>query len=76
MSNKEKMYQLADTLDEANLAPIVNFATAYLKILDDALDDAFCEKLWEDAQRDPDKSTLSLEECMKELGLSEKDLQD
>ena len=75
-NNKAQLLHLAETLDESNLAPIVTFANAYLKMLDDALDDAFCEKLWEDYENDPDKSTVSFEECMKELGLNEKDLQN
>ena len=71
MSNKEKLHQLAETLSDANLAPIVNFATVYLKMLDDALDDAFCEALLQDYKNDPNKGDLvSMEDAMKELGLS------
>ena len=70
MSNKEKIIHLAETLDEANLAPIVNFADRYLKMLDDMLDDAYCESLLQDYKNDPDKgNTVTFEEAMKELEL-------
>ena len=74
MSNKEKLLQMTEALDEAKLAPIVTFAETYLNMLDEAFDDAFCAKLAEDARNDSDKEYVSEESLLAELGLNSNDL--
>lgn len=71
MSNKEKLLQMAQQLSDSQLAPIVALAETYLKGLEDAMDEAYCEALLRDYENDPDKGeTVSFDEAMKELGLS------
>lgn len=76
MSNKEKLLQMVQELDDSQLAPIIAMAEIYLKGLEEALDDAFCKKLLMEAKADPDKETIPLDDFVKELGFDVKDLQN
>lgn len=68
MSTKEKIYQLIDSLSEEQLRGLLTMLTGYAKIIDEAQDDAFCAKLYEEAKND-DSDTKSVEEFAKELGI-------
>lgn len=69
MSTKEKIYQLIDSLSEEQLRGLLTMLTGYAKIIDEAQDDAFCAKLYEEAKNDDDSDTKSVEEFAKELGI-------
>lgn len=78
MSNKEKLLQMTQQFDESQLAPIVAFAEIYFRELDEALDDAFCEKLLKEALEDPDNEEdyISEDEVLMKLGISKDELQN
>ena len=69
MSTKEKIYQLIDSLSEEQLRGLLTMLTGYAKIIDEAQDDDFCAKLYEEAKNDDDSDTKSVEEFAKELGI-------
>lgn len=66
MSEKELAYKLIDSLPQQKLAYVIG----YLQGLnaEEAADDTFCKKLYEDYLNDPDPEKtdgISLEECKK-----------
>ena len=66
MSNKERCIALLDSFTEAQL---VNIA-AMLQAAQEAIDDAFCEALYESYENDPDKGNpISLEDAAAALGV-------
>lgn len=69
MSTKEKIYQLIDSLSEEQLNGLLTMLTGYAEIVDEARDDAFCAKLYEEA-RDDDDDAVSVEELAEDLGIN------
>ena len=66
MSNKERCIAILDSFTDAQLA---NIATMLLAA-QEAIDDAFCEALYENYQKDPDKGNpVSLEDAASALGV-------
>lgn len=66
MSNKERCIAILDSFSEAQLANIA----VMLQAAQEAVDDAFCEALYESYQNDPDKGdAISLEDAAAELGV-------
>lgn len=68
MSNKEKLARLTESLDEKQLAPIVSMIEAYLSALDEALDDAYCQKLLDESKNDPESHEFTpFDDFVREL---------
>lgn len=70
MSNREMCAQLLDTVPEYK----IGYVLAYLQGLtaDEAEDDAFCERMYQNYLNDPDPEkdkSYTLEECKKEWGI-------
>ena len=70
MSNREMCAQLLNTVPEYK----IGYVLAYLQGLtaDEAEDDAFCERMYQNYLNDPDpekNKTYTLEECKKEWGI-------
>lgn len=55
MSNREKCIAILDSFNEHQLANIATMLQAALDAVSEAADDAFCNKLADDYQADPDK---------------------
>ena len=68
MSNKERCIQLLDRVPDYK----IGYALAYLQglVADEEADDAFCARMLENYENDPEKDEVySLEECKREWGL-------
>ena len=66
MSNKERCIAILDSFTDAQLANIA----AMLLAAQEAIDDACCEALYENYQKDPDKGNpVSLEDAAAALGV-------
>ncbi len=70
MSNREMCVQLLDAVPEYK----IGYVLAYLQGLtaDEAEDDAFCERMYQNYLNDPDPEkdkSYTLEECKKEWGI-------
>lgn len=73
MSQREMAARLLENVPQWKLGYVI----AYIQglIADDDADDAFCEKLLEDYENDPDKGPfISFDEVAKECGLNPNDL--
>lgn len=70
MSTKEKIYQIIDGLSEEQLRGLLTMLTGYAEIIDEAQDNAFCAKLYEESKGDDDGETVSVEELAEDLGIS------
>ncbi len=69
MSEKERASALLDLVPEYKMGYVV----AYLQGLtaDEAADDAFCRKMYEDYLNDPERGDfVSFEDALKECGVS------
>lgn len=71
MSNRELCVQLLDAVPEYKMG----YVLAYLQGItaDEAEDDAFCERMYQNYLNDPDPEkddSCSLEECMQEWGIA------
>lgn len=72
MSNREKCLMLIDTFDEGELLNIAVMLQAARNAVDEALDDAFCNRLYEEYLKDPDPEkdeSVSIQELAAELGI-------
>lgn len=70
MSNREKIIALLDEVPDYKMG----YVLAYIQGItaDEEADDAFCQRMWENYQNDPDPEKdeyVTLEECEKEWGL-------
>lgn len=75
MSNREKCIAILDNFNDKQLANIAAMLQAALDAIveasEDASDNAFCAKLYEDYQADPDKDqTVSIEQAAQMLGVT------
>ena len=69
MSNRELCVKLLENVPDYK----IGYVLAYIQGLtaDEDADDAFCEKLVDEYENDPEKDvSYTLEDCKKELGLS------
>ncbi len=69
MSNRELCVKLLENVPDYK----IGYVLAYIQGLtaDEDADDAFCEKLVEEYENDPEKDvSYTLEDCKKEWGLS------
>lgn len=67
MSNREKCNAILDTFSEAQL---VNVAAMLQVMKDDIEDEAFCEKMVQDYENDPDKGDpMPIEDFARQLGI-------
>ncbi len=70
MSTKEKIYQLIDNLSEEQLNGLLTMLTGYAEIVEEAKDNAYCAKLYEESKSEDNSETTSIEDFAKELGIS------
>lgn len=69
MSDREKVISLLESIPEYK----IGYVLAYVQGLaaDESEDNAFCERLYEHYQNDPEKDeTFTLEECKREWRLT------
>ncbi len=72
MSNREICNAMLDKLSEEQLVGIIAAIQNAIDELEEAEDDAFCEKLYQDYLNDPDPEKdecITLEEYAKQLGI-------
>ena len=69
MSTKERIYQLIDSFSDEQLKGLLVMLTGYSEIVAEAQDDAYCAKLYQEAQADDDSETKSIEDFAEELGI-------
>lgn len=73
LSNKEKCMMLIDSFDEGQLLNIAAMLQAARDAIDEALDDSFCNRLYEEYLNDPDpekNESVSIQDLATELGIS------
>jgi len=73
LSNREKCMMLIDTFDEGQLVNIAAMLQAARDAIDEALDDSFCNRLYEEYLNDPDPEkdeSVSIQELAAELGIA------
>ncbi len=71
MSNRELAKSLIDQIPESKLLYIIAYLQGAAVPDDEAEDDAFCERLYQEYLDDPEKDeSYTLEECKKEWGLA------
>ena len=71
LSNKEKCMMLIDSFDEGQLLNIAAMLQAARDAVDEALDDSFCNRLYEEYLNDPEKNeSASIQDLATELGIS------
>lgn len=71
MSNKEKIISLLDSIPDYKMGYVLAYVQGITA--DEENDDAFCQRMLEDYENDPDPdkdTTYTLDECMKEWGLA------
>ena len=70
MSAREKCIAILDTLDDAQLVNAAAMLAVLRKTIDDLEDEAFCEKMLQDYENDPDKGDpMPIEDFARELGI-------
>ncbi len=70
MSNKDRVISLLDNVPEYKMGYVLAYVQGITA--DEENDDAFCERMWENYQNDPDPDKdkgYSLEECKREWGI-------
>ena len=73
MSNREIAKSIIDSIPESQMGYIVNVLQNMHMAFEEAADDAFCEKLYEDYLNDddPEKNIgIPIEQFAKELGIT------
>ncbi len=74
MSTKEQIYNIIDSFSDEQLTQVYTMIVSVKKMLDnEAADDMFCRKLYNDYMNDtdPDKDeTVSLNKLADELGIA------
>ena len=73
MSEKEQAAALLDAVPEYKMAYVIGYLQGL--VADEAADDAFCIKLYEDYLNDPERGDfVSFEDALKECGVSPDEL--
>ncbi len=71
MSNKERAVAMLDGFTDIQLGNVVLMLQAMRQTIDDLEDEAFCEKMVQDYENDPDKGDpMPIEDFAKELGIT------
>lgn len=71
MSNREKVLALLDSVPDYKMGYVLAYVQGITA--DEEEDDAFCERMLQDYENDPDPDKdrgFSLEECKREWGLA------
>ena len=71
MSNREKIIALLDSVPDYKMGYVLAYVQGITA--DEEADDIFCQRMLENYENDPDPDKnkgYSLEDCMKERGLS------
>ena len=70
MGAREKCISILDTFDDAQLVSAAAMLAVLRKTIDDLEDEAFCEKMLQDYENDPDKGDpMPIEDFARELGI-------
>lgn len=70
MSNREKCNAILDTFSEAQLVNVAAMLQVMKRTIDDMEDEAFCEKMVQDYENDPDKGDpMPIEDFARQLGI-------
>ncbi len=67
MSGNEKLRMYADRLSDEQANVAVSMIEAYLKALEEAVDDAFCLKLIDEARNDPRETYEDFDDFAKRV---------
>ena len=68
MSNREMVMALLDNVPDYKMGYVLAYVQGITA--DEEADDAFCQRMMENYENDPDKDeTFTLEECKREWGL-------
>lgn len=70
MSTKEKIYHIIDNLSDEQLNGLLTMLTGYTEIINEAQDNAYCAKLYQESKDDDNTDTMSVEDFANELGIS------
>lgn len=72
MSAKEKIINLINDFSEEQLEELLTMLQSLRRIVDDAEDDAYCQKLYDEYKNNPSDSSenVSLEDFANELGIN------
>ena len=73
MSAKEKIINLINDFSEEQLEELLTMLQSLRRIVDDAEDDAYCQKLYDEYKNNPSDSSenVSLEDFANELGINQ-----
>ena len=70
MSAREQCNAILDTFDDAQLVNAAAMLAVLRKTIDDLEDEAFCEKMLQDYEKDSDKGDpMPIEDFARELGI-------
>ena len=72
MSNRDIAQNIINTIPDSQMGYIVNLLQNFQMALEEAADDAYCERLYNDYvnDEDPEKNTgMEIEEFAKSLGI-------
>lgn len=71
MSDREKCAAILNSFTDAQLVKVVTILQAIKQTIDDTEEEAFCEKMLQDYENDPDKGDpIPLEDFAKQLGIT------
>ena len=71
MTNRETCLSILDTFSEAQLANVAVMLQAARDAIVEAMDDAYCNALYNKYEQDPDKGQpVSIEDAAKMLGVT------
>ena len=73
MSEREQVLEIIDAMPEYRLAGLLAFLRAFTEIpnADEADDDAFCQKMYEDYLNDPERGDfVPFADVLKECGVT------
>lgn len=70
MSERERCAAILDTFTDAQLVNVAAMLQVMRKTFDDLEDEAFCEKMLQDYENDPDKGDpIPIEDFARQLGI-------
>jgi hypothetical protein len=70
MSNRERCVDIIERFPDEKLIYVVGFLENAYKIIEEAVDDAFCLSMYKNAKNDPDNAEgMSIEQFAAELGV-------
>ena len=73
MSDREKAINIIDSMPDSQMGYILGMLQTFKSAVDEATDDAYCERLYENYLADNDitkNDAVSIEDFAKELGIS------